>query len=67
MKMGIEQAKKAEIIENDDFAADMVISYGGDGTLLKTACKVGSKGYPIIGVNAGRLGFLADYIKIRLK
>ena len=58
MKMGIEQAKKAEIIENDDFEADMVISYGGDGTLLKTACKVGSKGYPIIGVNAGRLGFL---------
>jgi NAD+ kinase len=33
---------------------------GGDGTFLKTACKVGGKHIPILGVNMGRLGFLAD-------
>lgn len=58
MRMGIREAENAEIIDDDNFSADMVISYGGDGTLLKAACKVGGKGYPIIGVNAGRLGFL---------
>lgn len=58
LEMNVEQAKKAEIIDGDNFSADMVISYGGDGTFLKTAHKVGDKGYPIIGVNAGRLGFL---------
>lgn len=56
--MNIKEARQAEIIENDDFFADMVISYGGDGTLLRTAARVGNKGYPIMGINAGRLGFL---------
>ena len=48
----------AAIIDGDDFAADVVISYGGDGTMLRTASRVGSKGYPILGINGGRLGFL---------
>ena len=48
----------ATIIEGDDFTADVVISYGGDGTMLRTASRVGSKGYPILGINGGRLGFL---------
>lgn len=42
------------------FEADFAISMGGDGTLLKTASLVGEKQTPIIGVNMGRLGFLAD-------
>lgn len=50
--------KDAEIIDGNDFTADVVISYGGDGTLLRTAGRVGSKGFPILGINAGRLGFL---------
>lgn len=50
----------AEIIEGNDFTADVVISYGGDGTLLRTAGRVGDKGYPILGINAGRLGFLTS-------
>jgi NAD+ kinase len=44
----------------DDFEADFAISMGGDGTFLKTACRVGGKHIPILGVNMGRLGFLAD-------
>ena len=44
----------------DDFAADFAVSLGGDGTLLRTASRVAAKGIPVIGVNLGRLGFLAD-------
>lgn len=40
--------------------ADLAISLGGDGTFLNTAEKLGRKGIPILGVNTGRLGFLAD-------
>lgn len=40
-----------------DFKA--LISIGGDGTILKAATFVRDKNIPIIGINAGRLGFLA--------
>lgn len=36
------------------------VSIGGDGTFLKTAARVGALEVPILGVNAGRLGFLSD-------
>lgn len=39
---------------------DMAISLGGDGTFLKAARCVGNTGIPIVGINTGRLGFLAD-------
>ncbi|MFA6853879.1 MAG: NAD kinase [Bacteroidales bacterium] len=38
---------------------DMVVSVGGDGTFLRTAATVGDTGIPILGINTGRLGFLA--------
>lgn len=41
------------------FQADFVISMGGDGTLLRSAMEVRDKQTPIIGINTGRLGFLA--------
>jgi len=50
------------VFEGDDFNADFVLSMGGDGTFLKAASRVGSKQTPIIGVNTGRLGFLADVL-----
>ena len=50
----------AELFDDDRFEADMVISLGGDGTFLKAASHVGRKGIPILGINTGRLGFLAD-------
>lgn len=39
---------------------DVVLSFGGDGTLLRTAHALGRAELPILGVNVGRLGFLAD-------
>ncbi len=55
---GIEVPQPAELITGDDFTADIAISFGGDGTLLRTASRIGRKAIPILGINAGRLGFL---------
>lgn len=40
-------------------SVDMAVSVGGDGTFLRTAATVGNSGIPILGINTGRLGFLA--------
>ena len=48
------------VFDEYNFDVDYVVSMGGDGTFLKAASRVGAKGTPIIGVNMGRLGFLAD-------
>lgn len=40
--------------------ADLMISLGGDGTLLTTARALAGKNTPLLGINLGRLGFLAD-------
>ena len=50
----------AGVFEGNDFEADMVLSMGGDGTFLRAASYVGNKNIPILGINTGRLGFLAD-------
>ncbi|RYE12010.1 MAG: NAD(+) kinase, partial [Sphingobacteriales bacterium] len=42
---------------------DFVFSIGGDGTLLDTVTYVGKKEIPIVGINTGRLGFLATVAK----
>jgi len=39
---------------------DIALSYGGDGTFLNTAWKVRSHKIPVLGVNAGHLGFLSS-------
>ena len=48
------------VFDGNNFDADFVISMGGDGTFLRAASMVGSKQVPILGINTGRLGFLAD-------
>ncbi len=39
---------------------DYVVSIGGDGTILRSADEIGKLSIPIIGLNKGRLGFLAN-------
>jgi len=46
-----------------DKSFDILISIGGDGTILRAATFVRDIGIPILGVNAGRLGFLANVQK----
>jgi NAD+ kinase len=40
--------------------ADLVVSFGGDGTFLRASRVARAGGIPIIGVNVGRVGFLAE-------
>lgn len=43
--------------------ADYVVCLGGDGTILETVALVRKSGIPVLGVNTGRLGFLASVSK----
>ena len=46
--------------EDLDDSIDFLISLGGDGTLLDTVTLVRNKNIPVLGINFGRLGFLAS-------
>lgn len=50
------------VFDDYNFDVDYAISIGGDGTFLKAANRVLAKGTPVIGVNTGRLGFLAEVL-----
>jgi NAD+ kinase len=48
----------------NEVSIDIVITLGGDGTILKAVTLIHDKGVPIMGINLGRLGFLASIEKI---
>jgi NAD+ kinase len=50
-----EEAVGAEIAH-----VDLVVTLGGDGSILRAARMASSHGVPVLGVNMGRLGFLAE-------
>lgn len=50
-----------------DSSYDALISIGGDGTILRAVTYVKDTGIPIIGINTGRLGFLATIKKDQIK
>ena len=52
--------------EDMDANIDCMVSLGGDGTLLDTVTLVKDSGIPVLGVNYGRLGFLANIGKEEL-
>ena len=41
-------------------SADMIIVLGGDGTIMDSARKAAPRGTPILGINLGRVGYLAE-------
>lgn len=54
--------------EKEDFASlDFLISIGGDGTLLDSVSVIGNHETPILGLNTGRLGFLATVATDRIE
>jgi NAD+ kinase len=53
----------AEILKECDFA----IVFGGDGSIISTARGVSEAGVPVIGVNVGKLGYLAEFSVDELK
>lgn len=54
--------KKSKVVEEDALASncDIFISLGGDGTILRSARLLIGKPKPILGINLGKLGFLAE-------
>lgn len=53
----------AEILKECDFA----VVFGGDGSIISTARNVSEANVPVIGVNVGKLGFLAEFSVGELK
>ncbi len=51
----------AHPVAEDDAPADLVVTVGGDGTLLATARLLNGRPGPVLGVNLGKLGFLAAF------
>ena len=54
--LDVERVDETALAEN----ADLVIAIGGDGTMLYAAKLAGGSDVPLLGINRGRLGFLAD-------
>lgn len=55
--------KTMDTFTNLDASYDLFFSIGGDGTILKSVTFVGDLAIPIVGINSGRLGFLATLQK----
>ena len=53
-------AAVTEDLDFDELQADLVVVLGGDGAILRACRHMGERQLPIVGINLGRLGFLAD-------
>ena len=48
------------VLENELACAEMIITFGGDGTILRAARAAADLGVPILGINMGGKGFIAE-------
>ena len=55
-----------ELVEEPE-RAQLVVAVGGDGTILRTLARLLGTGVPVIGINYGRVGFLASIAPERLE
>jgi NAD+ kinase len=51
-------AEPLPLLDLDGTRPDIVLCFGGDGTMLRTARLVGARGIPILGIKIGKVGFL---------
>jgi len=56
-----------ETIDLSTAEADLVLVFGGDGSILHVARRLGARSVPVLGVNYGRFGFLADLAPAELE
>ena len=56
VKVDLEMKEDLEGIESD-----YVFTFGGDGSILSTAARLGANQIPVVGVNLGTFGFLAEF------
>ncbi|MGE5313788.1 MAG: NAD(+)/NADH kinase [Acidobacteriota bacterium] len=61
-KFGSKLIPKHQLLDDEKLVhqSDIIIAFGGDGTILSTARMVGRAQVPIVGINLGKLGFLAE-------
>ncbi|HLP16307.1 MAG TPA: NAD(+)/NADH kinase [Bacteroidota bacterium] len=61
-KFGSKLIPKHQLLDEEHLVqqSDIIIAFGGDGTILSTARMVGRAQVPIVGINLGKLGFLAE-------
>ena len=64
---GIDPSQYPEYGPDKIDSLNIIMTLGGDGTLLEAVTQVGNRGIPILGVNTGRLGFLATTAKEEFK
>jgi NAD+ kinase len=52
-----------EVVDEDQLAqtADLILVLGGDGTMIATARMMGAAAVPVLGINYGGLGYLAEF------
>jgi NAD+ kinase len=61
-KFGSKLIPKHRLLDDNELVheSDIIVAFGGDGTILSTARMVGRAQVPILGINLGKLGFLAE-------